>query len=138
MPNTPEPRLAHEDRDRTIKGFLQRVFFRYAIMTALSIAVLVGGATWSMVTGMAQAPANYRALRVDLTTVDSTLKMLVKADSSTRRVSALDVSFQCLDADSTLLAASWRTCAEALVIARVDPEFWQPRIQVIKSRLGLP
>lgn len=106
MSDTPEPRLIQEDRDKSLRGFLRRIFYRYAMETALAIAVLLGGATWSLVTGMAQAPANYRALRAEVDTLKTAQETLKSDMKEVGEAAWTQVALQCLAmprGDSTII-----------------------------------
>lgn len=129
------PDVRHRQPWVGIWGKFRRFSVRHTKTVATTLAVsliTVWFVPWFF--GMIALPRKVAAQSIEIAQMDSTLDVLIGSNDTTRRISALDVSFQCLDADSATFAASWRTCAEAFYIAKLDPEFWKPRVRELERK----
>lgn len=120
------PRLPNEERDKSLRGVLRRLFWKYALQTALGIAVLVGAATWSLVTGLAQAPANYRALRVEVDSLKSSYASMSRDLKDIATATWTFVALRCLELPDAAFVETRLPCGDALFRSGITRRLTKP------------
>lgn len=89
------------------------------------LAALFAAAVIPWLLGMVILPSTVGAQGLRITSVENKLTAYIEADSMSARITALNVTFQCLDSDSARFAAALETCGHAMIVSRMDESYYR-------------